>query len=202
MGTDRIKLLIIDFNGVLAYGNYHTLAGWLARKYHREEKEIYQILYHKWFNKAAEGLISEKSFFEKALNELGFPLTWQAARKKYMSAVIPNKLLVRYLVGVQKSGVKILILSKNVPSQFREGVKICGLRKHFRNILNTFDLGLPKANRQTMLYIMKKFKVEAGDCVFIDDQDFNLVKARKLGIHTIVYKNFPQLKKELMKLIP
>lgn len=76
---NKIKLLIVDFNGVLAFGNYHTLCNWLAKKYHRKEKEIYKILYHKWFNRAAEGKISEKTFFESALKELGFSLSWRQA---------------------------------------------------------------------------------------------------------------------------
>lgn len=201
MKNSGIKLIIFDFNGVLAYGNYHTLANWLAKKYHRKEKEIYRILYHKWFNQAAEGKITEKYFFEQAFKELGFPLNWKVARKKYMDAVIPNKPLINYLVKLQGEGFKILILSKNVPSQFNEGIKNCGIKKHFKNVVNTFNLNLPKASKETMLYILKKYKVRPKEVIFVDDQDFNLTEAAKLGINTTVYKNLAQLKKRFKNLL-
>lgn len=197
----RIKLIVVDFNGVLAYGNYHTLANWLARKYHRKEKDIYQILYHKWFNQAAEGKISEKAFFEGAFKELGFGLSWREARRKYIDAVLPNKPLIHYLSVLQRKGIKILVLSKNVPSQFRDGIRICGIKRHFRNVLNTFDLGLPKAAKRTVLYVLKRYKVRPNECVFTDDQDFNLVEPRKLGVHTILYKNTAELKREVGELL-
>ena len=134
-----------------------------------EKKDIYKILYHKWFNQAAEGKISEKTFFEKALTELGFDLPWREARKKHMEAVLPNRPLISYLAGFQKKRVKVLILSKNVPSQFHEGIKACGIRKHFKNVLNTFNLGMPKAQKRTMVYILKRFKMRADETVFTDD---------------------------------
>lgn len=200
MKNSKIKLIIADFNGVLAYGNYHTLAGWLAKKFHRKEKEIYKILYHKWFNLAAEGKITEKVFFEKALAELGFPLNWKDVRKKYLSAVIPNKPLINYLFMLQKQGFKVLILSKNIPSQFNEGIERCGIKKYFKDRINTYNLNLPKASKKTMLYVLKKYGISPGEAVFIDDQDFNLVEAKKLGINTYVYKNLPQLKNSFQRL--
>lgn len=190
---------MIDFNGVLVYGNYHTLANWLAKKFHKKEKDIYKILYHKWFNQAAEGFISEKEFFENALKELKFPLTWQQARQKYISAVKANRPLIKYARELQKKGYKILVLSKNVPSQFRDGVRISGIRKYFKHLINTYDLGLPKASKKTMQLVLRRFKVTGTEVIYTDDQDFNFVEANKLGVKTIVYKNFPDFKKKIDK---
>ena len=193
------KLIIIDFNGVIVSGNYIVLTKWLAKKYHQKENYIYEILYHKWFNLAAEGKITEKAFFVNALKELGFPLSWQAARKQFMSAIKPNKLLIKYLVDLKNRGYTIVILSKNVPSQFNEGVKISGVRKHFKNLINTFDLDLPKASKKTIRLVLKKFQAKAAESVYIDDQDFNLVEAKKLGVKTLVYKNYRKLRSDLEK---
>lgn len=196
-----IKLIIIDFNGVIVFGNYVVLAKWLAKKYHKKQKHIYNILYHKWFNLAAEGKITEKEFFENALKELGFPLSWRVARSQYMSAVKTNKPLIKYLIDLQKNGYKILILSKNVPSQFNEGVKISGIRKYFKNLINTYDLGLPKASRKTIKLVLKKFRVKPEEAVYVDDQDFNLVEAKKLGVKTIYYKSFRALQIKLNQIL-
>lgn len=201
MKTKKIKLIIVDFNGVLSYGNYHNLCNWLAKKYHKKEKDIYKILYHKWFNQAAEGKISERDFFENALRELNFPLTWREARKGYLLAILPNKPLINYLFNLRRSGYKVLVLSKNVPSQFNEGVEICKLKKYFKDIINTYDLHLPKASKETVHFILKKYGLKAKECIFIDDQDFNLVASKKLGMHTILYKNPAQMRRAVEKII-
>src|SRR3989304_4932422 len=54
-----------------------------------------------------------------------------------------------------------------------------GLRKYFKHITNTFDLGLPKSSKKTILWVMKEFKVKPDEIVFCDDQAFNLVEAKK-----------------------
>lgn len=35
----------------------------------------------------------------------------------------------------------------------------------------------------------------------IDDQDFNLEEAQKMGMHTILFNNFEQMKRHLSKLV-
>ncbi len=46
---------------------------------------------------------------------------------------------------------------------------------------------------------MKKFKIKPEEIVYADDQDSNLKDARKLGIKTILVRNFSKFKKELKK---
>jgi len=93
------------------------------------------------------------------------------------------------------------LLSKNTPEQFDEALTREHIRWYFKNIINTLDLKLPKASKATMQYVLKKFKVASEEVVMIDDQDFNLSEAKKLGVHTIYYKSFLQMKRELAKLI-
>ena len=63
-------------------------------------------------------------------------------------------------------------------------------------MINTWELGLPKASRKTINVITKRFKVKPSEIIYIDDQESNLVEARKMGIKTIFYQNFKQFKKE------
>jgi len=35
----------------------------------------------------------------------------------------------------------------------------------------------------------------------VDDQDFNLLEANKIGVKTILYKNFKKLKEEMNKIL-
>jgi HAD superfamily hydrolase (TIGR01509 family) len=195
----KTKLIIVDLYGVMTTGNYHNICAWLAKKYHRTERDVYKIVYHKYFNLAALGKITEKESFEKALQDLGMTENWREIRARHLEYLLLNKQVFAYVLGLQKQGFKILLLSKNVPSQFRDIVSKYKLRKYFKNIINTYDLGLPKASKETINFVLKKFKVKPQEIIYIDDQDFNLPIAKKLGVKTILYKNFSETKKKLIK---
>ena len=44
--------------------------------------------------------------------------------------------------------------------------------------------------------MLKKLKLRPGQCLFIDNQEWNLRPAKKLKMHTILFKNNKQLFKE------
>jgi FMN phosphatase YigB (HAD superfamily) len=194
-----IKLLIIDLYGVLTTGNYHNICAWLAKKYHRKESDVYKIVYHKYFNLAALGKITEKESFEKALQDLGMTENWREIRARHLGYLLLNKQVFAYVLGLQKQGLKVLLLSKNVPSQFKDIVSKYELRKYFKNIINTYDLGLPKASKETINFVLKKFKIKPREIIYIDDQDFNLPIAKKLGVNTILYKDFKSCKQKVKR---
>lgn len=193
----KIKLIIIDIYGVLIAGNYMNICRWLGKKYGLDPDYVYSIVYHKYFNQAALGKISERQSFELALRELNLTENWRKIRQRHLNYLIINQAVFRLVLNWQKRGYKILLLSKNVPGQFRYIVKKYHLRKYFKNIINTYDLGQPKASKKTIQYVLKKFKVKPKEVIYIDDQDFNLPAAKKLGVKTFLYKNLYQFRKDL-----
>ena len=195
----KIKLIIVDYYGVSTKGSYKETSQWIAKKYHLPYKKVYDVVYHKYFSPAALGKITEKQSFEGPIREFGLRETWQELLAKHMSFQHENKPVTTLMKKLQKEGYQILILSKNPPPQFKAALKKIGTRKYFKNIINTFDLRLPKASKKTMRIVLKKFKVKPEETVYIDDQDFNLPEARKMGVKTIYYRSFRQMKKQLDK---
>jgi len=197
MQTKKIKLIIVDYYGVLTLGSYKDTCLWLAKKYKMDFDYLYSVIYHKYFSQAALGKITEKQSFELPIKELGLKESWRDLRKKHISFQKNNTPVFNYILKLQKAGFIILLLSTNTPAQFSEALKKIGTKKYFKNIINTFNLKSTKASTKTIKYFLKKFKIRPSEAIMIDDQDFNLVGANKLGVNTIYYKNFKQFKKEL-----
>ncbi|MBI4054031.1 MAG: HAD-IA family hydrolase [Candidatus Doudnabacteria bacterium] len=195
----KYKLIIVDLYGVMTRGSYWNVTRWLAHKYNRPADAIYAVLYHKYFNQAALGKISERQFFERTIKELGFKEPWRKLRKMHLSFQVLNRSVFRFVLGLQKQGYAILLLSKNIPSHYQDTMKKTRLNRYFRHIVNTFDLGLAKASPETVQWVLKKFRVKPQETIVIDDQDFNLVAAKKMGAKVIEYKNFAQFKHKLTK---
>jgi len=199
--TQAIKLIIVDFYGVMTHGSYKETCQWIAGKYHLSYPFVYKIVYHKYFNSAALGKITEKQSFEYAIKELGLREKWQVLRKRHLDFQKLNRPLFKFFYNLQQKGIVILLLSKNTPPQFNYAMRKMKIRKYFKNIINTFDLGLPKASPKTIKVVLKKFKVRPSQTIMTDDQNFNLVEPAKLGVKTILYKNPTRLRREVMRLI-
>ena len=195
------KLIIMDLYGIISLGSYWDVTNWLAKKFSIDPEKIYAVLYHKYFSRAAMGEITERELFKGALSELHIDMDWREARDKHLAFQIPNKLAIKLCQDLQKEGYTMLLLSKNIPAHFTHTKKQFELRKFFKYITNTFDLGLSKASNETMLWVLKKFKVKPQEVIFCDDQAFNLVEAKKIGIKTILYQDFQSFKRKLLKML-
>lgn len=69
---------------------------------------------------AAEGKITESQFFIRAIKELGFKENWQVVRKKHLKSLILDKQVFELAKRLQRQGLKILLLSKDTPGQFKD----------------------------------------------------------------------------------
>lgn len=201
MERGKIKLIVFDFNGMLTKLSYRHLARYIAKKYHLSFDQVYDVLYHKYFNQAALKQIGELEFYDKTRQELHLEESARKLQQIHLAKNKLNKSVFDYGLSLMKRGYTVVLLSKNIPHQFKVEVRSLNVHKYYPYIVNTSELGLPKASRQTMRYLLKKYHAKPKQTVIIDDQNFNLPPAKQMGIHTIHYKNFQDFKKKLEKII-
>jgi len=91
MRRARIKLIIIDFYGVMLKGSYVDTCRWVSKKYGMPHKKCYDVVYHKYFSKAALGKLTEQESFEFPARELGLKETWQELRARHIGFQRLNK---------------------------------------------------------------------------------------------------------------
>ena len=195
MNNKKIKLIIIDLYGVMIFGSYKDTCQWLQRKYGFDYKRCYDIVYHKYFCQAVVRQISEKQSFALAAKELGIKESGERLRDIHISYFILNRAVFKWALAKKREGYKILLLSKNTPSQFRYVVKKYDLKKYFA-VINTYYIGIDKKSKNMLKYILKKYKLKPGQILMADDQDFNLTYPEKIGAHTILYKDFSNFKRK------
>ena len=58
MKNHKIKLIIVDYYGVLTLGSYKDTCRWLAKKYKMNFDDVYRIIYHKYFTPATLGKLT------------------------------------------------------------------------------------------------------------------------------------------------
>lgn len=191
-----IKLIILDNYGVILHGGYPQTMKFLAKKYKRDWIELHKIFYTKYFNMAAERKITQTVAWKMAVEETKIPMRWQDVRKLHYSFMGINKDVARLLPKMRKLA-KVVLVSKNTRSQFSDVDKFLHFKGHFDGVINTYELNLPKASKETMIYIFKRFNVRPKEVIFVDDQEDNLDAARMLGVHVFLYTGLSKFKKDI-----
>ncbi len=111
-----------------------------------------------------------------------------------------NKQLFKQALKLKKLGYKIAILSDQWHLS-KEALINKKLFKNFKPLLVSCDWGMRKPNLKFYRLILKKLNLSARDCIFIDNQEWNINPAKNLGMKTILFKNNEQLFKQLSKKI-
>jgi len=119
--------------------------------------------------------------------------------KSYKRHFRKNKRLFKLAFKLKKEGYKIAILSDQW--QISEDVLAPKrLMKKFDIAIISPDVKVRKPNPKIYKLTLKKLKLLAKQTVFIDNQTWNLIPAKKIGMKTILFKNNEQTFKELEKL--
>jgi len=207
---NKIKLIAFDVGGVLQLGTYDDSKQW---KHHTMGVHKYiarklKIKLDTWFDsidtdyaKAIEGKISREkviSIISKRLKVSKVKLI-ALLHKAYARAFKKNRELYKIAKKLKKQGEMVGILSDQW--YFSEDV-LMGRRdmKGFNPIICSCDVGMRKPNPKIYKMLIKKARVKPNEILFIDNRDWNMPPAKKLGIKTILFKDNKQCIRELKKM--
>ena len=70
----------------------------------------------------------------------------------------------------------------------------------FDDIIISAEIGMIKPDREIFDYFLNKHNTEPDKCIFIDDQEQNVLAAEKMGITSLQYKNFNDIRDSLQDL--
>ncbi|MBU1129680.1 MAG: HAD-IA family hydrolase [Nanoarchaeota archaeon] len=205
----KTKSIIFDIGGVLELGEqsrkingcYHTkgVHEYVASKLGISLDQYFDSI-DTVYSESMENKISKQLLLKVLSQNLKKPqkeiekLFHKAYRKKFKR----NKKLYKFAFSLKKKGYKIGILS----DQWHLSADVFAPKKpmkKFNAVVISCDVGLRKPHPKIYKLVLKKLKTKPSEAIFIDNQKWNIEPAKKLGIHTILYKNNKQLFKQLSK---
>ncbi|MFZ2189613.1 MAG: HAD-IA family hydrolase [Candidatus Magasanikiibacteriota bacterium] len=195
-----IKLILSDLTGVVIIGGHKKLCKLLADKYNLDSDKLYAVIYTEYFNKFATNQISEEKAYSEPIKIFGLKETVQELTDMYLHTHTINQPMVDLFKSL-KNNYNLVLLTKNYKPYLDWEIKEFGLKEIFSEFINTSEINLPKASRETLNYVLNKFKLKPEEILYIDDQEENLVDAREMGFKTIFYQDFEQVKNELLVIV-
>lgn len=202
----KIKTILFDVGGVLVLGkNSHWKHGKLVPSgVHLDVADKLKIPLDQYlevietlFAQAIEGKISEKQTIQTIASKL--KISQSKLIKLYVWAyrrhLKPNKVLHKKALQLKKLGYQVGILSDQWYLS-EKALMPKKLFKKFNPIIVSCHTGFRKPNLNIYKLALKKSNSKPRETLFIDNQDWNIPPAKKLGIKTIQFHSNEQLFEE------
>ena len=193
-----IKTLIFDFAGVITTtALFPRVAEVIGNKTKIGKEAFYEILKSKE-KEYLLGNSTTKEFWREvcqdtdvSYDEFVKEISWYNINEETLN-------LLRKLKGKYE----LILLSDNYDALFQVMSNDEQLQDIFDDSFYSHKLHMVKMYDKEKIFnhVLREINAAPKNCVFIDDKEINLTPAKKLGIHTILFKEVNQLKKELADL--
>jgi putative hydrolase of the HAD superfamily len=123
------------------------------------------------------------------------------AFKNLKGLLTRQKYAIPWIEELQNQGYKVYIIS-NI---FDKVMDECADALDFMALVDGAVLSCEekaiKPDSTIYRTLLKRYDLKAGECVFIDDQERNIIAARNLGIPGIIFENYQQAYNDLKKIL-
>lgn len=182
-----IKNYIFDFGNVLAEFYPDRLTAPFVEDA-EERKVIADVVFDRlYWDKLDDGSITDDEVKEGIRSRLSGERGEVGCRvyDNWIESLTPVPGMEKLVEDIRKSGKRIYLLS-NISTGFAENY---GKAQWISELFSNFDgfvfsgvAELVKPNREIFEHILGKFGLEAGECLFIDDNSNNIKGAESVGI--------------------
>lgn len=107
---------------------------------------------------------------------------------------------VEWVRKFRKKGYKTYILSNYSKRGYEATKQELPFVADMDGVLFSYEVKLVKPEPEIYQTLLKKFQLKPEECVFLDDNEKNIIAAREAGIHAIHFRNKEQAEAELEKL--
>ncbi|MBD3164032.1 HAD-IA family hydrolase [Candidatus Woesearchaeota archaeon] len=191
-----IKNIIFDISGIFITSDEKIILEHYSKRFDIPYEKVKQA-YESHFRKYEMGRLSKDKFTLMLFRDMGLkhdPHFWDRRiqyKKRYEE---PFKLLDKL-----KKKYKVYFVSNEGKEYWHMVDERLKITKHFDGGIVSFQAGRRKPHTKIFSKLLRKYRLNADECIFIDDSAHNLPGAQKVGIRTIHYQNMKQLKADLKR---
>lgn len=187
-----IKALIFDCFGVLVNDGLQTMIDELRKTDPDTAEQVVDVV-----QLALQGKIDAEDSRERVAALLG--LSFDDYKTAIKRAEVKNQELLDYILTL-RAKYKTAMLSNILPGGLAARFTPQEMTKYFDTVVASGDIGVAKPEARAFEITAERLGVRLDECVMIDDREVYLAGARAVGMQTILYESFPQLKQSLERL--
>ncbi len=120
--------------------------------------------------------------------DLGRPVGMDGFTETYFANLKPNVVLLDYLAGLRRDGVRLALLTNNVREWGPYWRAMFAVDEIFELVVDSAYVGLRKPDEAIYRLTCEQFGMAPETCAFIDDFEHNCEAARAVGLHPVWYQ--------------
>lgn len=195
-----IKNIIFDLGNVLVQVDFAKLKSHLLSA-GVKEKDFKRFFNKKIRNDFELGKITAGEFINLAYHELGEIVSKTKLKELFVDIFEGKPEMKKFLKNLtSQNKYRLYILSNTNPLHFNYGRKKFEYINLVDKFILSYKLKMTKPDRKIFKTVIKKYKLEPAETLFIDDLKENCLAAEDTGMKTICYRNHRTFIKKFEKL--
>lgn len=196
-----IKAVLFDFDGVLTTDATGSESIWnYVCKKTGLDIEKFKNVYYKYNDDLLDGKTNHKDIWEPLCKELNTNIDINILYESFINTPIDNKMM-EIVHKLKEQDYKIGMVTDNKKDRIDDIVKYYNWKQTFDKIAISAEIGSGKEHNRIFEETLKSLNVKAEECVFIDNQEKNLIIPKNMKMKVIYFdhekRNYEQLIKKL-----
>ena len=192
------KVVIFDFGGVLvsesdAFDSDYLI---ISKKTGLPPYKLQEIFFSHW-PKMKIGKESVYRFWQDVKKISKTSISTRELDKIYCKNIKLDKNVLKIINKLKQKDFKLIALSNETKEWMGYKIKKFSLNKVFEKIYCSAFLGMAKPDEKIFKFVLADLKTNPKEILFVDNQENNVVAAKKLEISSILFKNAENLRSEL-----
>lgn len=201
--TRKIKIVFFDFGGVFVSRTSKPTFRLAARLTRTSPEAISD----RFFAHCAAHQVGRERLIDcwnRINGELGVPARKISAISKqlvlsYKRFAKPRQAVFALVRALKQKGVRVGLISDTCEEHAAINQR-AGWYRYFDPLILSHRVGMKKPGTAIFRLALRRASAKPRESVFIDDHEFNIEPAKRLGFHVIHFKNARMLRRELRKL--
>ena len=196
MPKPKIKAIIFDLGGVVVHGGYLNF----IRHYCKEcLTSLGKTRMARLERKVNLGEITENEFYRELSQVFGIKINPKKMHDMIVRKMRTDRGLAHLIPSLKKA--KVVMFTNSIGHMAQEVLDRRRLNHHkfFEKVFDSSDLHIAKPDATAYRFVLHKLKVKPHEAIMVDDRPHNIVGAKRIGMHGIVYKNSRAFRAALKK---
>ncbi len=182
-----IKAILFDFDGVLTTDETgsQSICNYICKKTSLDE-EIFYHEYYKYNNDLLYGKTNHENIWDSLCKGINMKIDIRILHESFINTPIDSQ-MIAIIDKLKKLNYKIGMVTDNKKDRIDDIVQYYDMNKIFDAITISADVGSGKDDNKIFVKILECLNVTANECVFIDNQEKNLIVPKSMGMNVIFF---------------
>lgn len=194
-----IRVLAFDLGGVLFSDGTKEFIGGLHRSFGVDIAHAGELLNGDLGSRYREGKLTRNEFWTAFRRTLGLSADESELEASWLNGYRLNE-GTRDLIQELSQDYDVYYLSDNVAERIAAVERRYGFLRLFKGGVFSHEAGVRKPDRRIYELLLDRAQVEAQQVLFVDDKDWALIPAARLGMKTVLFRDSEQVRQDLVRL--